>query len=134
MSARWTQADVDAVTALHLRAFPSKYRNIKTGSYASKREAKRAEELKLMEAAGAIKNLREQVEFVLIPKQDGERACKYVADFVYDEPCQYTTVNVVPTTLTHTTVVEDTKGYRTALYRIKRKLMLSVHGFRIREV
>lgn len=109
----------------------SKYRNVKCGSYASKREAKRAEELKLLEAAGKITNLREQVEYVLIPKQvdaNGkciERACEYIADFAYllkedgeilDE------------------IVEDAKGYRDPVYRIKRKLMLSVHGIRIREV
>lgn len=110
------------------RAKPSKYGNKRTNGYASKREAKRAEELKLLEAAGKITNLREQVEYVLIPKQDGERACKYIADFVYRE------IPDDPRLAMRCDTVEDAKGYRDPVYRIKRKLMLSVHGIRIREV
>jgi len=98
----------------------NKYRNQKSGSYASKREAKRANELKLLARAGEITDLEEQVPFELIPKQLGERSCKYVADFRYKE-------NGV-------TVVEDAKGYRDPVYRIKRKLMMFVHGIRVREV
>ena len=49
-----------------------------------------------------------------------ERPCTYVADFVYKEGGK--------------TVVEDTKGFRTKDYIIKRKLMLQVHGIRIKEV
>ncbi len=97
----------------------NKYGNRKTGAYASQREAKRAAELKLLERSGEITDLREQVEYVLIPKQTGERACKYIADFVFKEG--------------GITVVEDCKGYRDPVYRIKRKLMLSVHAIRIRE-
>jgi len=101
-----------------------KYRNRATGGYASAKEARRAQELKLLERAGKIRHLREQVPFVLIPKQmrDGkviERACKYVADFVYEEPGL---------------VVEDVKGMRTKEYVIKRKLLLFTHGIRIREI
>lgn len=44
----------------------------------------------------------------------------YIADFVYHEDGMQ--------------VVEDTKGVRTADYIIKRKLMLWVHGIRIKEV
>jgi hypothetical protein len=105
----------------------SKYGNRRTNGYASAREAKRAAELKLLEKAGKIMNLREQVSFELIPKQNGERACKYIADFVYRE---------IPDdglAMRHETV-EDAKGYRDPVYRIKRKLMLKVHGIRIREV
>lgn len=102
----------------------AKYGNRKTNGYASKREAKRAQELELLQMAGEIHNLRKQVEYVLIKKQDGERECKYVADFVYQNgPDQE-----------RDTIVEDAKGYRDPVYRIKRKLMLSVHGIRIREV
>lgn len=101
-----------------------KYGNQKTNGYASKREAKRAQELKALEKAGKIFELQEQVKFELIPKQDGERACHYIADFTYLE--QYKTVDSF--------VVEDAKGYRDPIYRIKRKLMLQVHGIRVREV
>ncbi len=90
-----------------------------------------------MQRAGLISNLREQVSFELIPAQYGdcgtdlkgkpvrvcvERSCRYVADFVY-------TLND-----SGITVVEDTKGVRTKEYIIKRKLMLWVHGIRIREI
>lgn len=103
---------------------PSKYGNQKTNGYASRKEAKRAEELRLLEKAGQINNLKEQVRFELIPAQyvGGElveRACEYVADFTYHDPHNY--------------VVEDKKGRRTKDYIIKRKLMLHVHGIRVRE-
>ena len=99
---------------------PPKYRNKKTGGYASMAEANRAGALKLLERAGRITELREQVPYILVPKQDGEGAVKYVADFVYQQDGQ--------------TVVEDVKGFKTREYVIKRKLMLHVHGIRIREV
>ena len=102
----------------------------------SKREAQRYCELKLLEQAGEISGLRMQVKFVLIPQQREpdirgqrggihkgkviEKECAYIADFVYQKDGE--------------TVVEDTKGFRTKDYIIKRKLMLYVHGIRIREV
>ena len=87
----------------------------------SKAEAARWQELQLLERAGEIKELERQVEYELIPKQKGERAVKYIADFRYiDQEGK--------------TVVEDTKGVRTPVYILKRKLMLRVHGIRVREV
>lgn len=100
----------------------NKYHAKRVGTHASQKEHNRAAELKLWERAGVISNLREQVPFVLIPPQDGERACKYIADFVYTD------------NETGQTVVEDTKGVRTKEYIIKRKLMLYLHGIRIKEV
>ena len=120
--------------------------------YASKREQARAAELRLMQAAGEIYNLREQVKYVLVPaiyrkpvknydlsknKRDLEKSeeCKlellernevYQADFVYEQDGQ--------------TIVEDAKGMRktnAAVYRIfvnKRKLMLHVYGIKVVEV
>ena len=98
----------------------SKYGNKKTDGYDSGKEASRAATLKLWEKIGAIFDLKEQVEFLLIPKQKGERACKYRADFTYIRDGKL--------------VVEDVKGTKTAMYRLKRKLMLWVHGIRIEEV
>ena len=105
----------------------------------SRKEAYRYQELLLLQRAGAIQDLQLQVKYVLIPAQyetyakwgktgkrlkDGkrlvERECSYVADFVY--------------TLDGKLVVEDTKGFRTKDYAIKRKLMLYVHGIKIKEV
>ena len=88
----------------------------------SRKEAARYSELKLLERAGEIRDLQLQVPFELIPKQEGERACTYVADFVYHM------------TDTGKMVVEDAKGMRTDVYKIKRKLMLWRHGIRISEV
>lgn len=98
----------------------SKYRNQKVRGYDSKREAKRADALAWLEKAGEIRDLRQQVRYELLPKQDGERAVNYVADFVY-------------VTKEGQQVVEDTKGYRTADYILKRKLMLFRHGIRLLE-
>lgn len=94
-------------------------------TFDSRKEADRYAELKLLERSGAIHNLRRQVRYELIPaqKKDGktiERACHYIADFVYEENGK--------------TVVEDVKGYRTKEYVLKRKLMLQVHGIEVREV
>lgn len=127
----------------------NKYRNKKTIvdgiEFDSKREADRWRELKLLEIAGAITNLQRQVKFELIPKQvelvprygkDGkrlkdkevivEKACDYIADFGYE--------------LNGEKIVEDVKGYRDpssaayAKFVIKRKLMLFIHGIKVREV
>jgi hypothetical protein len=113
----------------------SKYRNRPTGGYASRKEARRAEELKLLEQAGAIRDLREQVPFILIPAQKDasgrviERMCKYVADFVYAEAVSGQWA------IEWRRVVEDVKSdpSKTEAYRIKKKLMLMVHGVRILE-
>ena len=126
----------------------SKYHNrqVKTSDGAihdSQREAIRWTQLRLLERAGQIKDLKRQVTFILIPMQREkttevykrgdkkgqpkggrilERECSYIADFVYKD------------TKTGEIVVEDTKGFRTRDYIIKRKLMLYVHGIRITEV
>lgn len=93
-------------------------------TFDSKKEAKRYSELVDLKERGAIKNLKTQVKFELIPKQDGERACSYIADFVYRDA-------------ENNLVVEDVKGSKKTLtdsYKIKKKLMLNVHGIRIREI
>ena len=98
-------------------------------AFDSKKEAMRYAELKLLERAGAINQLELQKEFILIPAQydmmNGkllERACKYKADFFYydNKAKKY--------------VCEDTKGFRTKDYIIKRKLMLYTFGIRIVEL
>ena len=76
----------------------------------SKKEAERYKVLKMLENANIISNLSRQVPFELIPKQKNERAVKYIADFMYVE------------TATGKIIVEDVKGYRTDVYKIKRKL------------
>ena len=115
----------------------------KCGEYASKHEAQRAWELKMLEKAGKISNLREQVKYVLVPAiweeipQTGKRGkpikpkrvcvqreLAYWADFVYEKDGR--------------TVVEDAKGYRGgATYRIfvnKKKQMRQIYGIEVKEV
>ena len=104
----------------------------------SKKEARRWLELKVMESKGLISGLQRQKKFVLIPAQYEpdtkgprggkikgkllEREVAYYADFVYfdEEEKDF--------------VIEDTKGVRTKDYIIKRKLLLWLNGYRIREV
>ncbi len=110
----------------------NKFGNVKTGSYASKKEAKRAAELHLLQKAGQIRFLNFQVPFVLIPGQyeNGkcvERPVSYRADATYEE------LTAIAGRPAWVKCVEDSKGMRTAVYILKRKLMLHVHGVRIRE-
>ncbi len=101
----------------------NKYRNKRVVvdgiSFDSKKEAARYKELRMLERAGIISGLQLQVPFELIPKQNGERACTYKADFVYEQNGKK--------------VVEDTKGMKTDVYKIKRKLMLYRYGIKIKE-
>ena len=97
----------------------SKYGAIRAGKHASRKEARRAAELQLMERAGVISNLEEQVKYELIPKQEGERAVTYTADFRYVQDGEV--------------VVEDAKGVRTQQYILRRKLMLFRHGVKVLE-
>lgn len=108
----------------------SKYKAKKTVvdgiTFDSKKEACRYVQLKLQEEKGEISNLELQKRYELIPKQVDEngkvvyRAVHYVADFVYDKDGK--------------TIVEDTKGVRTADFIIKEKLMYQVHGIKITEI
>lgn len=102
----------------------------------SKKEMKRYSELCLLEKTGYISGLKRQVKYLLIPAQREtvmkkgvpkqgkviEREVSYIADFVYYD------------NQTKEVVVEDTKGYHTKDYIIKRKLMLYIHRIRVREV
>ena len=119
-----------------------KYRNKTTVcdgiEFQSRKEAKRWLELSLFEKTGVISDLQRQVKFILIPAQREpdtvgarggikkgkviEKECAYIADFTYKD----LTLNE--------SVVEDTKGYHTKDYIIKRKLMLYVHKIKIKEV
>ena len=102
------------------RAVPVVYDGIRFHSLG---ECERYIELKLQEMAGAIKNLRLQVPFILAEsvKINGRKvpSMKYKADFVYEEDGRQ--------------VVEDYKGVMTPVYRIKRHLMKAIHGIDILE-
>ena len=116
----------------------------------SKKEGDRYCELKLLQRAGKIQNLELQKKYELIPAQYEtietgecykvgakkgqpktkqvciEQSVHYIADFVYTEDGK--------------TVVEDVKGFKDtssstyAKFVLKRKLMLYIHGIKVREV
>lgn len=109
----------------------SKYNNRKVRflgeTFDSMLECERYKYLKALEQQKVISNLQRQVKYVLLPSQKDsktrktiEREITYLADFVYEKGSQ--------------TIVEDVKGLRTDVYKIKRKLMLYFHGIRIKEV
>jgi hypothetical protein len=87
--------------------------------FASKREAARYSQLKLLERAGRINNLELQPRFPLIV--NGKKVCTYVGDFSFFE--------------SNARVIEDAKGMRTRDYDLKRKLLLALNpGLDHREV
>ena len=102
-----------------------KFGNKPRNGFDSRKEEARYRELLLLERAGKITDLKRQVKFELIPAQHDEkgkcieRAVNYWADFVYTEDRKV--------------IVEDAKGFRTDVFKIKKKLMLYMHGIRIKE-
>jgi hypothetical protein len=96
----------------------SKYRAVKTTvgeiTFASKLEARRYQELLLLESAREIAGLQLQVPFDLAV--NGHLICRYIADFCYTA------------TSSGERVVEDAKGVMTPEFRLKAKLMEAIHG------
>lgn len=95
--------------------------------FASKKEARRYSELTLLERAGEIVNLEIQPRYALHAMSPlSQRKCvgEYVADFAYSD------------VRTHTRVVEDVKSEatRTAVYRLKKRIVEIQYGITIREV
>ena len=96
---------------------------VRTDGFASKREAHRYRELRLLERSGVITGLECQVAFELqAPASTGTLATvgRYIADFVYIENGRK--------------VVEDAKGVRTHLYQWKRRHFEIQYGMPITEV
>ena len=94
--------------------------------FASKAEAKRYAELKLLEKAGKIAHLKLQPKFMLLVwdcmKEQDVQIGSYVGDFQYWD-------------VTHEkTVVEDVKGVKTPLYRLKKKIVQHRLGIEITEI
>lgn len=145
MFSDWTEADVirhnQRIKSQTIKNTPlkeksivdkprAKYGNTKTEfngvKYDSKKEAKRAEQLELQQRLGLISDLERQVKFVLQPSFEFAghkiREIAYVADFVYIE--------------NGNKVVEDVKSpaSKTPLYKLKKKMMMYVHGIEVKEV
>lgn len=113
----------------------AKYRNkpkVLNGiKFDSQKEAKRYQELKLLERAGKIKDLEVQPKFSLVKgvKFSNDKRAKpdlrYFADFAYTDM------------RTGERVVEDVKSVATkesTVYKMKRHMMLAIHGIEVREI
>lgn len=99
-----------------------KYSNVKCKDafgelYDSKKERTRGEELRYLENIGQIVNLERQVPYSIYINQ--QLICRYVADFVYIQGGKK--------------VVEDVKGVKTPIYRLKKKLLKATLGIEIKE-
>lgn len=105
-------------------AKPSKYRNKKTTVdgivFDSRKEAARYGELKSLLEAGEISDLRIHPPYSLEVK--GVKLGKYLADFAYLDAA------------TQREIVEDVKGVKTAVYRLKKKLVWAIYRIKIVEV
>lgn len=100
----------------------SKYRSIKTVvdniTFASKKEALRYQDLKLLQKAKVINSLVLQPVFTIAI--NGQKICDYIADFSYVEDGKL--------------IVEDVKGVKTPVYKLKKKLVKALHQVEIQEV
>ena len=100
----------------------SKYRAVRTTvnglEFASQKEARRYQALLLLERAGQIRDLELQPRFPC--RVNDLLVCTYVADFRYSENGAW--------------IVEDVKGMKTDVYRIKAKLVKALYGITIREI
>ena len=103
--------------------------------FASKREAARYQELLLLEKAGEITDIELQPRFPLCTLAPGNgrqsdvfngpsevQVAVYVADFRYVDR------------QARDIVVEDVKGVRTAVYRLKKRFVEAQYGITISEV
>lgn len=144
------QAAAPAVTVVKPEKKGSKYHAQKTVvrgiAFDSKKEAQRFMELLDAQEKGYIRDLRLQEEFTLQPaftKPTGERvrAIRYLADFTYvitDRAAQVGLCILEDACLWNhtplgTKIIEDAKGMKTDVYRMKAKMM-EAQGHHIREV
>lgn len=89
------------------------------GTFDSQKELNRWCQLKLLERAYQITGLERQVKFPIIAKSKFGGEIVYIADFVYYEDGKK--------------VIEDVKGYKTAVYKLKKRLVAEQYGIEVRE-
>jgi len=90
-------------------------------SFHSKREARRYRDLLLLIEAGEIQREGFQLQPRFPCTVNGQLVCTYVADFAYKIADQ------------DDVTIEDCKGYKTDLYKLKKKLVEAVYGITIKE-
>lgn len=117
-----TQGDYQEEHPMFEMKKPNKYRNIKVEIdgyvFDSKKEANRYAELSCLERAGEIKNLELQPKYEIV--LNSRKICTYKADFLYIQAGRI--------------IVEDVKGIRTAVYKLKKKLVEALYGIQIVEI
>ncbi len=100
----------------------NKYSAVKTEIdgivFASKKEARRYQELKLLQKAKKIHMLELQPKFPIVINK--VKVCTYIADFEYME--------------NGFRIIEDVKGMKTPVYRLKKKLVQAVYGIEVKEI
>lgn len=117
-----SEPNADPPPPNHTRRTMTKYKARRTEcnqghTHDSAKEAKRCNELHLLQRAGQISGLETQRPYDIAV--NGKKICRYVADFTYTERGAF--------------VAEDTKGFRTPEYKLKSKLMSAVFGIDVRE-
>ena len=100
--------------------------------FASKKEARRYQELLLLGHAGLVRNLELQPTFPLRVRADEAPVTwivgHYRADFRYEE------LQTPPDQAVHwLDVTEDCKGMKTAVYRLKKRMVEAQYGISVRE-
>ena len=105
----------------------TKYRSVWTkcaqgNMHQSGLEARRCDELHVMQAGGLIVDLDAHPQPRFDLAVNGVDVCDYHADFRYRD------------VQSNRVVVEDAKGMRTREYEIKRRLMLAIHGIDVQEI
>lgn len=121
---RQSKRDREAWTALvegRKEKKPSKYNNEKTGGFDSGKEADYAIRFDALARAGKVTNLQYQVPIMLVAGKGKTRPITYVADFVFQD-------------LDGITHVVDAKGFKTQVYRIKKKIAKLLLDIEIEEV
>lgn len=106
-------------------AVPTVIDNIR---FASKAEARRYQELKMLEKAGKVRNLKLQPKYPLVfspgAGRDVANVGSYIADFWY----------LAVERGVERPVIEDVKGVKTPVYRLKKKMVEAIYGIQITEV
>lgn len=100
-----------------MNKFNNKRTEVDNITFDSAKEARRYMELKILQATGEISGLELQVTYPFIINK--HKVCSYRADFRYKEKGKE--------------IVEDVKGVRTSLYRLKKKLMKACYGIDVCE-
>lgn len=115
--ALWTAHLEGAAPAVEKRA---KYGNKKVDGFDSKKEANLAAQLRPLAAAGIITEYEEQKRYIIVEGDGHIRAITYTADFCYRDQDGYHVI--------------DCKGFKTAVYNLKKRLMWLLLQIKIEEV